>query len=625
MDKEQFGTHPLGRAADKNSLVLPINKVIEVRLPAEIFRDRQFVVDGKLDAGSRNRLVQFQVLTTPPKPSNAWDAKSPVVALPNGPSHKRFLAGIAEFRRIFPPYICYPHIIPVDDEVCLNTVHREDEPLIRLFLDDEQTRNIDRLWQEHRFITKFPVVENEFLPLFIGFVTQEMPKELVEYFEGQRGPYLKRAEKFEIDFEAAAPRQMEQLLDLAARAYRRPLLATEKDGLKDLYKSLRKKEIPHEDAFSSVLSRVFISPSFLLHLEQSPPGKLALPVNDWELASRLSYFLWASLPDEELSQLAAAGRLREPQILAEQTKRMWKDQRVRALAIEFGTQWIHVRGFDELKEKNEKLFPTFDANLRKAMYEESILFFQDLFQNDRSITQILDTNYTFLNQTLAKHYGIPGVRGAHWRRDEGVKKYGRGGILGLASVQTKQAGASRTSPVLRGNWVVETLLGEKLPRPPPNVPQLPEKETGNGGLTMRQVVEKHVNVPGCAICHQRIDPFGFALEKYDPIGRLREKDLGGLPLDSKVKLRDGTTFEGIQGLRNYLLTQKKDTFAQLFYRRLVGYALGRSATLSDQLLIDQMIAEMNKENGGRLSTAVLAIVQSKQFRMIRGRSFAEIQ
>ncbi len=618
---EQFGKHPLGRPADKNSLVVPIGKVIEVRLPAELFRDRQFVVDGKLDTDAKDRLVQFQVLTAPPKPNTMWDGNTTVAALPNGPGHKQFLAGLAEFRRLFPPNVCYPHVIPLDEVVCLKTFHREDEPLLRLFLDKDQTRHIDRLWDEHRFITKYPVVENEYLPLFIGFVTQDQPKQLLDYFEGQRDTFRKRAEQFESDFEAAAPQQLKQLLGFAARAYRRPLSATEQNGLNALYESLRKKEVTHEDAFRSVLARVLISPSFLLHLEQSPPGELAGPINDWELASRLSYFLWASIPDEELRQLAAAARLHQPEILAEQTKRMLKDDRVRALAIEFGTQWIHVRGFDETKEKNEMLFPTFDATLRQAIYEESILFFQDLFQNNGSVVQILDADYTFLNATLAQHYGIPGVSGEQWRRVDGVKKYGRGGILGLASVQTKQAGASRTSPVLRGNWVVETLLGEKLPRPPPNVPQLPETETSNSGLTMRQVVEKHVSVAQCAICHQRIDPFGFALEKYDPIGRLRDKDLGGLPLDSEVKLRDGTEFEGIEGLRKYLLTQKKDTIVRLFCRRLLGYALGRSVALSDQLLIDRMLVETEKAGG--VSNAVLAIVQSKQFRMVRGSGVAE--
>ena len=212
------------------------------------------------------------------------------------------------------------------------------------------------------------------------------------------------------------------------------------------------------------------------------------------------------------------------------------------------------------------------------------------------------------------------MTGPQWRRVEGVRKYGRGGVLGLASVQARQAGASRTSPVLRGNWVVETLLGEKLPRPPADVPRLPEQE-GDGGLTTRQMVERHAKGPACAACHVRIDPFGFALEKYDAIGRLREKDLGGR-VDAKVRLRDGTEFEGIDGLRNYLLTRKKEVVVRLFCRRLLGYALGRAVTLSDQALLDEMVAELDK-HGGRLSAAVPAIVRSPQFRTVRGRDYAD--
>jgi hypothetical protein len=355
----------------------------------------------------------------------------------------------------------------------------------------------------------------------------------------------------------------------------------------------------------------------LFRIEGAPRGKEPGPVTDWEIATRLSYFLWSSAPDAELRTLAAAGQLRDPKVVASQVQRMLKDAKTRALAIEFGTQWIHVRGFDELKEKNEKLFPTFNAELRKAIYEESVLFFQDLFQNDRAVTSILDADYTYLNDTLAKHYAIPGVNGPQWRKVDGVRKYGRGGVLGLASVQTKEAGASRTSPVLRGNWVVETLLGEKLPRPPANVPQLPEEE-GTDKLTVRQLVEKHASVPACAVCHVRIDAFGFALEKYDPIGRLREKDLGGLAVDTHAKLKDGTEFDGIDGLRTYLLTKKKDVVERLFCRRLLGYALGRAVTLSDTALIDEMVAELNK-NDGKIAAAVQVIVKSPQFRMVRGQ------
>ncbi|MFO0807798.1 MAG: DUF1592 domain-containing protein [Gemmataceae bacterium] len=618
--KSRFGAHASGTDADDASLVVATNVVTEVRLPAALFRDRQFVVEGKLATAAGDRVVQFQVLTAPPNPDLRWDGNSSVVASPTGAGYKQLVQGHADFRRPFPQFICFPRIRPDDEAVCLKMYHREDEPLIRLFLDDERTKQLDRLWDEHRFISQQPVAENDYLPQFIGFVTQDQPKELLAYFEGQRGVFQKRAEEFEKDLEVAVPTQLNALLDFAGRAYRRPLLAKEKADLLALYQTIRKKDTSHDEAFRAVLARVLASPSFLFRIEHAPPGKERSPVTDWELATRLSYFLWSSVPNEDLWRQAAAGRLRDPKSLAASAQRMLKDDRVRSLAIEFGTQWIHVRGFDELKEKNETLFPTFDANLRQAIYEESIRLFQDLFQNDRPIREILDADYTFLNETLAKHYGIPGVRGSEWRRVDGVRKYGRGGLLGLASVQARQAGASRTSPVLRGNWVVETLLGEKLPRPPANVPKLPEEEGGNG-LTMRQLVEKHVGVAECTVCHQRIDPFGFALEKYDPIGRLRDKDLGGLAVDARVKLKDGTEFDGIEGLRTYLLTKKKDIIVRLFCRRLLGYALGRSVTLSDQTLIDQIVADLGK-NDGRLSAAVLTIVRSPQFRMIRGSDFA---
>ncbi|HEY7424009.1 MAG TPA: DUF1592 domain-containing protein [Gemmataceae bacterium] len=619
--KERFGPRPNGKSMDDASLVTAADIVTEVRLPAALFADRAFVVEGRLDDALGDRLVQFQVLTTPPGPDTRRNGTSPVVASPDGASYRKLVRGYADFRRVFPLFLCFPPVVPTDEVVSLKMFHREDEPLARLFLDAEQQRRLDHLWAEHRFISRQSVAENNYLPQFIGFVTQDQPKEMVAFFESQKPAFQKRADDFLKEEEAAIPKQLDALLDFAGRAYRHPLQEKDKTNLLALYRTIRGKGAGHEEAFRGVLTRVLVSPAFLFRIEQVPAGEKPAAVNDWELATRLSYFLWSSAPDEELRKLAAAGRLHDPKVLAAQVRRMLKDDRLRALAIEFGTQSIHVRGFDELKEKNEKLFPTFDAELRKAIYEESILFFQDLFQRDRSVTQILDADYTFLNEMLAKHYGIPGVTGPQWRRVEGVRKYGRGGVLGLASVQARQAGASRTSPVLRGNWVVETLLGEKLPRPPANVPQLPDEE-GDGGLTMRQQVVKHTKTPQCATCHVRIDPFGFALEKYDSIGRLREKDLGGAAMDTMVKLRDGTAFEGIDGLRTYLLTKKKDVIVRLFCRRLLGYALGRSVTLSDQALIDELIAELDR-NDGRLSTAVQAIVRSRQFRMIRGSDYRE--
>ena len=308
----------------------------------------------------------------------------------------------------------------------------------------------------------------------------------------------------------------------------------------------------------------------------------------------------------------------------EQTRRMLKDGRLRALAIEFGTQWIHVRGFDELQGKKRKAVPTFDAaSARRHLRGIDPASFKTCSKPiDRSPTSSTPTRHSS-TKTWQSITAFPASTGPEWRRVEGVRKFGRGGILGLAAVQALQAGAGRTSPVLRGNWVVETLLGEKLPRPPPNVPKLPEEEGGSAGLTMRQLVEKHAGAPECAVCHRRIDPFGFALENFDSIGRRRDEEIDGTPIDAHAKLKDGTEFDGIDGLRTYLLTKKKYVIVRLFCRRLLGYALGRSVILSDQPLIDDMVAELNSHDG-RLSSAVLAIVRSRQFRMIRGGDYDRV-
>jgi hypothetical protein len=617
LDKARFGRHLQGKAAEEASLVVPADSVQEVHLPAALFRDREFVVEGKLDPAGADSLVQFQVLTTPPGPDAPLDAKAPCVAAAGSTATKQLLQGFDDFRRCFPTFICYSRVIPDDEVVCLKLYHREDEPLTRLFLDDAQTRRLDRLWAELRFISQWPVVEHKQLPLFIGFVTQDQPKELLAYFESQREPFRKRAEAFEKEVETAAPKQVEAILDFASRAYRRPLHDPEKTDLRQLYVRLRKKGLSHEDAFRTVLTRVLISPSFLFRIEQATAGKEAQPVDDWELASRLSYFLWGTMPDAELRRIAAQGHLQDPKVLSAQVTRMLKDPKVRGLASEFATQWLHVRDIQQNREKNEKLFPTFDDTLRQALFEESVLFCQDLFQSDRPLHEILDADHTFLNETLARHYGIPGVAGPEWRRVTGMRQYGRGGVLALGSVLTKQSGASRTSPVLRGNWLVETMLGEKLPKPPPEVPRLPEEETA-GEASVRQMVERHTRLAQCAVCHQRIDPFGFALEQYDPIGRFRAKDRGGRPIDTKVRLKDGTEFEGIDGLRSYLLTQRQRDFRRHFCQKLLGYALGRSVTLSDQPLLDAMLDGL-KRNDDRLNVLVQAVVQSQQFRYHRGR------
>ena len=280
------------------------------------------------------------------------------------------------------------------------------------------------------------------------------------------------------------------------------------------------------------------------------------------------------------------------------------------MAEQFACQWLHIRGFDQNDDKNEQRFPEF-AILRGDMYEESVRFFEDLFRNDGSVFDMLTADHTYLNERLANHYGIDGVKGEAWQRVDGMQAKGRGGVLGVATVWAVNSGASRTTPILRGNWVYETLLGEKLPRPPADVPQLPASVPS--GLTARQLIEKHSSLPECAKCHERIDPYGFALEQFNPIGRLRPASV-----DTRTQLADGVRIEGLIGLREHLAIKRMDDVIKQFCRKLLGYALGREVALSDLLLIDEMQRQL-KTNDYRFSSVVEAIVLSPQFQKIRGQ------
>ena len=259
-------------------------------MPAALFRDREFVVDAKIDPDAADSIVQVQVLDTAPKSDAAVNFKAPLVGKPNSPAAKRLIQGFDDFRRCFPLYIAHSQVIPNDEVVCLKLYHREDEPLIRLFLDREQTRRLDRLWEELRFISRYPVTEHDQLPQFIGFVTQDNPKQLVDFFESQREPFRKRAEAFEKDVEACIPRQLATLVEFAGRAYRRPLAEKEKTDLVRLYRSLRQKKMPHEEAFRTVLTRVLVAPSFLFRLEQTAAGPDAqpCPAGSWRPGSATS-------------------------------------------------------------------------------------------------------------------------------------------------------------------------------------------------------------------------------------------------------------------------------------------------------------------------------------------------
>ncbi len=520
---------------------------------------------------------------------------------------------------MFPAALCYTKIVPVDEVVTLTLFHREDGHLSRLILDDKQRAKLDQLWDELHYVSRDALTLVDAFEQLWQYATQDADP---SKFEPLRKPIQQRAAAFRQQLSDTEPKHVDAVIAFADRAYRRPLLAGEKTQLRDLYRKLRDQEMPHEDAIRLLLARVFVSPAFLYRSENAPTGKRSAPVGDYEIANRLSYFLWSSMPDSALRSAAASQQLRTAAGVQAQARRMLKDERVRRLATEFGATWLHIHDFDTLDEKSERHFPTF-RDLRGAMYEEPVRFFADFFSNNRSILDLLDAGHTFVNEALAKHYGIPNVKGDEWRRVDGVKPYGRGGILGQAAVLAKQSGASRTSPILRGAWITEVLLGEPSPRPPKDVPQLPADEATES-LTVRELTERHTSDKRCAGCHARIDPYGFTLERYDAIGRRRDQDLGNRPINDRSTLKDGAQVQGLDGLRQYLLTTGREAFVRQFCRKLLGYALGRAVQLSDEPLLNTMQTQL-AANGYRVGTAIDIILGSRQFREIRGRDHEQEQ
>jgi hypothetical protein len=397
---------------------------------------------------------------------------------------------------------------------------------------------------------------------------------------------------------------------LARRAYRRAITKDEISSLMIPYRSGRKTG-SFEDGVRLALQRILVSPDFLFRVEVDPasasPGN-AYRVSDVELASRLSFFLWSSGPDDELLGLAERGRLKDPSILQRQVARMLADPRASTLVSNFIGQWLYLRNMEAVLP-DPAAFPDFDENLRSALARETELFFESMLREDRSLLDILRADYTFLNERLARHYGLRGVHGSEFRRvtlsgDE------RKGLLGKGSVLTVTSYPNRTSPTLRGKWVLENLLGSPPPPPPPTVPSLKEGKDVSL-LTMRERMELHQASPVCSSCHARMDPLGFALESFDGLGRWRTG------IDSSGVLPDGTKIDGPVGLRNVLL-DKQDQFVTTVTERLLTYALGRGIEAFDMPVVRGIVRDAARQDY-RWSSLVMGIVKSVPFQMRRAR------
>ncbi len=533
---------------------------------------------------------------------------------------------------------------------------RDDTPLMELILDDKGQKELNRLWVEFDFLADFTArtwVQYFFnqsgevqgkgaesgsarppdhqitdtaviMGLRDAYLAKAMadpkndpaaPEAIRDHFD-RVNTTLRTLEKMRVD---AEPRQLDALLKFAARAFRRPLSKAERDDILAYYHQIREKDgLTREEAIRDSITGVLMEPDFCYRIDlgnglTTSRGLGSQPLSGYALASRLSYFLWSSMPDQELLSHAAAGDLPRRDVLVAQARRMLKDERATGLATEFAGNWLDFRRFEEHNAVDRDRFPSFNNELREAMFEEPIRFISDIIRNDRPVLDLLYGNYTFVNQVLAKHYDMPNVEGKAdtWVRVDDANRYGRGGLLPMAVFLTQNSPGLRTSPVKRGYWVVRRVLGETIPPPPANVPELPADEA-KADLPLRDMLVKHRENPVCASCHARFDSVGLAYEGYGPIGEARTRDLAGRPVDTKAVFPGGSEGSGFEGVQAYIRGHREKDFLDNISRKLLSFALGRSLMLSDDPLIERMQTRM-AANGYRFGTLVETIVTSQQF------------
>lgn len=553
---------------------------------------------------------------------------------------------------------------------------RDDLPMQELLLTDGERQELDQLWRDLNFATLAPYRQyRDFLfferaepPQFAGgpefdfarpenrnvtepdvmakmhqlFASRARAKGASDDAMTAIDEYFQELSTHFRSIEAAQSScqqlHLSQILSLAATAWRRPLSSTEQEELRQFYHQLRTDQLDHEDAVRDCIASILVSPHFCYRADLSPvaaepstgsetaPGIRVRPLTDLELASRLSYFLWASLPDSTLLRLAEQGRLHEPEQLKDQVQRMLKDPRSRGLATEFLGNWLEFRRFQEHNSVDRTRFPQFTNELREAMFEEPVRYFHDMIVRDGKVAELIEGRHTFVNPVLARHYGlefhgqpaqqissatVSSSTGEPWTRIEDATGAGRGGLLPMAVFMTRSSPGLRTSPVKRGYWVVRRLLGEHIPAPPPTVPELPKDEAQFGNQTLAELLAKHREHSACAGCHDRFDAVGLVFEGYGPVGERRSQDLNGNPIQTDAVFPDGSKRDGLSGLQDYLLKDRRSELERTFVRQLLTYALGRSLLISDEPLIQRCL-DRTAEGAG-VHAVVEQIVNSPQF------------
>jgi hypothetical protein len=558
---------------------------------------------------------------------------------PKSAGYRKFRAGIAEFVALLPPN-SHGEANPADKDpvpapfdntynspehdafVTKVKYQRTDEFFTKNLVDGEERAALERAWND--LFGSWPY-HDAYLSMLLDHYgvasgsrrIEDMTPARVAALPKELRPDVRRL-KAHYDAVTSAFRRgeashLQDALAFAGRAWRRPLTPAEEVDLRAFYQASRTTHgLAHDAAVRALVARVLMSPAFLYRVEGVPAG-VESALDGWELASRLSFFLWSSIPDDELRRAAAAGELRDPARLASQVRRMTRDPKARRLATEFFGQWLGFYHFDQYRGVDTTRFPEFTDEVKEAMHEQSVATFEYLVREQRPVKEILHADYTFLNPALAKFYAVDAKLASptgQMEKVDGASAFDRGGALRLGSVLTTTSAPLRTSPVKRGDWILRRILSNPTPPPPADAGTLPADDKSFAGQTLRQRLASHKREARCASCHQRIDPLGFPLEGFDAVGRRRDLYADGKPVDVIGEFQDRAAITGANGLLKYLESQDRKVLTTLA-RKMLGYALGRNPQPTDRRLINEMVAA-----GGEASIADLAvrIVTSQQFR-----------
>ncbi|MBI4904059.1 MAG: DUF1592 domain-containing protein [Acidobacteria bacterium] len=637
--KLNFGTSPDGTEIGPNDFASGSSLSFELPVPEGVAAV-VFEVDAQL---GKDRDQVFRVLFSDREDGSVRGIPTrALIGDPESAGYRQFKSGVLELAAIMPPNsqveptpadkdpapqpFDSKYNTPEHDEFVLKVKYvRDDRFIYNHMLDDATRRQLDHAWTD--LYSSFDYHDNyvrmlgQHYSLNLNKRAAEItPADLEAIPADARkyiAPLVTEYEQVQDAQSSARRGHVEDCLKFAVRAWRRPLTEKEKQSLRAFYDKSVTTENDHRKAIRALLTRILVSPTFLYRVEQIAGVAPIKPLAGTELASRLSFFLWSSIPDEELLRASTAGELATTQGLQRQAKRMLADPRARRLSTEFFGQWLGFYHFDQHRGVDTGRFPEFTDEVRLAMYDEAISFFEHIVRNPKPVRDLLFADYTFLNAPLAKHYGVKKELPASGKVTfvDGANAFQRGGMLRLGALLTATSAPLRTSPVKRGDWLLRRVLGTPVPPPPADAGSIPADDKLFGGLSLHEKLEQHKRNPTCANCHVRIDPLGFPLERYDSIGRVREKYADGKPVYDSGTLSDKTEVNGVEGLLRYLQSQEKQVIRTLAFK-LVGYALGRTVQPADEVLIQRMAAA-----GGNATFAHLVseIVGSRQFRNHTGK------